>query len=615
MVPMGSRIAVAIAFALPCTAYVATAAPCVGFDDAAELAWCAIHWGVAHPPGFPAWVALAHGATSLGAAFGDVIVALHVFVAVLGALACAFLQRACATFAARVVPAAGAAAHELAGLGAALAFGSGMVAWQWANAIEVYSLQSLASAALLWALLRAPTARCWTVAVGLALGTGLANHHATTLVLAPFAAVACAWHHGPGAVGTRRALTACGIGLATWAAFLGVLVIRAQGVHAFEFGNPDTIGRLLHHVGGGYYGEGLFRADADVAGRWLYLLQVSMRQYGVFLAVLAGGLLVVERRSRWLAATLLVPWLVTCWVQGGRTMVANMDSYLLPAFVLLALPVAAGLACVLPHRLARWLLPLALAAHAAWNLPACNRSHYDCGDALAAEIDHSAPPNSVLLLAGWEARMLYRLYRDTRGFRPDLTVLAADVKGTNAACIEVAEPGFLARIRGPYEAYLATLAAQDPGFVHTDWFTLSNDAQTRAYRAMVGAVIQAAREQGRPVLADRGAVAFLLQVQVVGNADVLPCGNLFSIGPVAGAPPFRRAGTWWQQPILLHDLCAAAVLRDQERTAEQVLRFFRAVQRNPDAEQLQPIHGAIVRDAKAYRADKPFLGWREGTPR
>lgn len=612
---MGSRIATAIAFALPCTAYVATAAPCVGFDDAAEFAWCAIHWGVPHPPGFPAWVAMAHGAVQLGSAFGDAIAVLHGFVAVLGALACAFLQRACTAFVSRAVPGVGTTVHELAGLGAALAVGFGMVSWQWANAIEVYSLQSLASAALLWALLRGPGARGWALAVGLALGTGLANHHATTLVLLPFAAVIAAWHHRAQATSAQDMLAATGIALATWLAFLAVLVLRAQGAHAFEFGNPDTIGRLLRHVGGGFYGEGLFRAEADVGGRWLYLLQVSAREYGLFVAALATGLLVIGRSSRWIALALLAPWLVTCWVQAGRTMVANMDSYLLPAFVLLALPTAAGLATLLRRRFVRWLLVLALVAHAAWNLPACDRSRYDCGDALVAELDHSAPANSVLLLQGWEARMLYRLYRDTRNFRPDLTVLAADVKGTNAACIEVAEPAFLARIRGPYDAYLATLAAQDPDFVHSDWFTIASDAQAQAYRTLVRAVVQAAREQGRPVLADRGAIAFLLQLQVVRDAEVLPCGNLFSIGPVAGAPPFRRAGTWWQQPVMLHDLCAAAVLRDQQRTAEQVLRFLRATQRGTDAAQLQPIHDAIVRDASSYRADKPFLGWREGPAR
>lgn len=611
MVSMGSRIATAIAFVLPCTAYAVTAAPCVGFDDGAELAWCAIHWGVPHPPGFPAWVAMAHGVAQFGSAASDAIALLHGFVAVLGALACAFLQRACTAFAARAVPSVAATVHEMAGLGAALAFGFGMVSWQWATAIEVYSLQSLASAALLWSLSRQPTARGWAVCVGLALGTGLANHHATTLVLAPFAFAVAAWRHGVQAIGMGRLVTAVLVTAATWLGFVAMLVVRAQGNHAFEFGNPDTFGRLLRHVGGGFYGEGLFRAEADMSGRWLFLLQVTLREYGVFLAALAVGLLGIERRSRWLAPALLAPWLVTCWVQAGRTMVANMDSYLLPAFALLALPVAAGLALAMRHRLVRWVLPLVLAAHAAWNLPACDRSHYDCGDAMVADLDHSAPPNSVLLLQGWEARMLYRLYRDTRNFRPDLTVLAADVKGTNAACVEVAEPAFLARIRGPYEAYLATLAAQDPDLVHSDWFTLATDAQAQAYRMLARAVIQAAREQGRAVLADRGAVAFLLQLQVVTDAEVLPCGNLFSIGPVAGAPAFRRSGTWWQQPILLHDPCAAAVLRDQERTAEQVLRFLRATGRTAEAAQLQQLHGAILRDAKAFRADKPFLGWRE----
>ena len=606
-----SRIAPLLAFALPFGAYLATAAPCVGFDDAAELAWCAIHWGVPHPPGFPVWVALAHVATLVGSWVGDAVAVLHGFVALLGALACAFLQRAGATFVQHTVPSASVLDRELAGLVAALAFGAGMVSWQWANAVEVYSLQSLAAAALLWALLRAPVSRGWSVAVGVALGVGLANHHATMLVLAPFALAAAGLCGAGRRVGARSWAAAGGVAACVWFVGVVLLFVRAQGSQAFEFGNPDTVARLLRHLGGGFYGDGLFRAEADVLGRWQYLLGVTVREYGLFLVATGLGLGVAARRSPWLLAVLVAPWLVTCWVQAGRTMVANMDSYLLPAFALLALPVAAGVAPLLARRGARWVVLAALAAHAAWNLPACDRSDYDCGDALVADLDRSAPQGSVLLLAGWELRMLHRLYRDTKGFRPDLTVLAADVKGTSAASAEVAEPEFLARIRGPFDAYLAALAAQDPDLVHTDWFTLATEAQTNAYRSLVLAVLQAAREQQRPVLADRGAVAFLLQLKVVPDSQVFPCGNLFSVGPVAGAPPFLRSGTWWDQPVLHHDLCAAAVLRDADRTAEQTLRWYGAFGRGAEQAALRPVQQDIARTADQYRSDKTFLGWRE----
>ncbi|MBM4063148.1 MAG: DUF2723 domain-containing protein, partial [Planctomycetes bacterium] len=512
------RLLAALAFAVPLPVYLATMAPCLGFDDAAEFALCASDWSTAHPPGFPAYVTLAHGWTRVFSAAGGFAAVLTAFSAVLGAAGVLCLFLASRHLLAAQTPAVRPAARSCASFAAALGCGFGLTYWQWANAVEVYALQGFAAALLLWSVARPAAAgrRGPFVLAGLAIGLGLANHHATMVLLLPVAA-SLAMATRPGALRDRRWLWTVGAALGLVVLFYGLLYWRAHGTFAFTFGKPDTLGRLWHHLGGGFYAEGLFRHEAEVAGRTGYLLGAVFRNHWWFLLPLLLGLWQLRRRALpWLVVGHLVLLLV---LQSNRTMVANTDSYLIPGLVALALPIAPGLLPLLRSRfgvgvlalalalpIAPGLLPLlrsrfgvgvlalALAGLVLVNLPAANRATFDAGDAWFADFEHSAPKDSVVLLTRWEYRALARFYR-AQGRRPDLVLLASDVKGMNRDCVGVAHPDFAAALQPEYGGYLDAIAAVDPDFVYTDYYTLGTKALAEGYAALLRKVRAVAQAQ------------------------------------------------------------------------------------------------------------------------
>src|SRR5689334_4517186 len=78
-----------ILFVLALAVYTQTMAPTVVFVDSGELILAAKSLGVAHPPGFPLYVLLAHLATAVP--FGNVAARVNFLSALCAALAVAFL--------------------------------------------------------------------------------------------------------------------------------------------------------------------------------------------------------------------------------------------------------------------------------------------------------------------------------------------------------------------------------------------------------------------------------------------------------------------------------------------------------------------------------------------
>src|SRR5438105_10719036 len=86
----GSELVCAgVVFVVALVTYSWTLAPTVTLVDSGELIVAAHGLGVAHPPGFPLWVMLAHLASLLP--FGNVAVRINFSSALFAALACAML--------------------------------------------------------------------------------------------------------------------------------------------------------------------------------------------------------------------------------------------------------------------------------------------------------------------------------------------------------------------------------------------------------------------------------------------------------------------------------------------------------------------------------------------
>src|SRR5207249_4154131 len=157
---LGPRCACAV-FLIALLLYIWTLAPTVTLVDSGELIVAAHGLGVAHPPGFPLWVVLAHLASLLP--FGNVAVRINFSSAVFAALACAMLTLVVAellitrSFFAAPNPASKAAQpirkrEDLTGGGFSIlapAVGAGLLMafsrtlWSYATITEVYALNAL----------------------------------------------------------------------------------------------------------------------------------------------------------------------------------------------------------------------------------------------------------------------------------------------------------------------------------------------------------------------------------------------------------------------------------------------------------------------------------------
>lgn len=135
-----SRKALFAIVALPVFAlYVATACRTVGPGDSGELTAVMTSWGVAHPPGYPL-ISLLGNLVHLLPFPGEPAFLLNLMSALFGALACGVLVLAVLVTGAR----AGAA------VAAGLTLGVSRVFWEYSLVVEVFALNALFGALLLW---------------------------------------------------------------------------------------------------------------------------------------------------------------------------------------------------------------------------------------------------------------------------------------------------------------------------------------------------------------------------------------------------------------------------------------------------------------------------------
>jgi hypothetical protein len=233
-------------------------APSVTFGDAGEFSACAATLSLAHAPSYPLLAVLGK---ALGTAlpWGNWAYRTNLLSALCGAGALALLVRA----------------WRLAGIGLAGRLGAALILglcplWRYESGVtEVFALHGLILAFVLWVLCRFSErlhAERPMLALGLAFGLGLANHH--TLALAAPAAAWEVWRSWRLAQGR---LGACGIGgsagagrtdfhtagdlvraaflfLASFvlgAALYAFLPLRARASPPFDWGHPVDLARFL----------------------------------------------------------------------------------------------------------------------------------------------------------------------------------------------------------------------------------------------------------------------------------------------------------------------------------------------------------------------------------
>ena len=440
----------AIVCVLAFSIYAASLAPTITWQhdgaDSGDLATAVAVGGVPHPSGYPTYLFLANLFNKLPLG-GDVAYRLNVMSAACAAVAVGFLYLAASQTLIELLPEGDPQASYVtnkqryvlsvevsAAIVAALTFAFSRPFWSQAIITEVYALNSLFVALLLWLALRVRAGSSshlgWLcLAAGLALG----NHLLVAAVLPLVVALVwpAYWRQS-----VRRRLGAVSlivIGLGVYA----IIPWRAMTQSPMNWGGArDWTGFRWLVTGEAYQGYMLGLPWAYAGDRILALVQIIARSLAWWgLPVALWGWWLMVRYDRLLAVgSLLAVGLITIYAIGYNT--ADSYVYLLPALMLMSMWLAWGLSDLL--RLAR---PNLLQARIAWgllalpvvlvafNFPAMSLRHDRTAMEFAERTLRRAAPGALILVdddrhtfALWYAH--YALNQ-----RPDVAIVNVNLLG------------------------------------------------------------------------------------------------------------------------------------------------------------------------------------------
>ena len=432
-----------VAGLVPLAVYVATLSPTVNGGDSGELVAVAHLGGVAHPPGYPLHALLGKLLTFLPV--GGVAWRVNLLSALCDAGGAALLFRAVTLV----------TADRAAGLLAAGGFAFGPLVWPYAIQAEVFALNNLFAAGLLFWSARALREDAeggtapWTLSLSaLWLTLGLANHHTLVFFSVPVGLLVLAL------AGRRlcEGRVLAGLAAATMIGLLPYLYLPLAAARPapVTWGDPTTWSGFVTHFLRREYGT--FRlADATVGSAGSPLPRLALfwqdAARSTFFAVIPLGLAALTALRRpglgrrftgfWLGA-LLVYLIVFCSLANVRLddplHVFMQQRFWQQGLVVVAALLGVGLAEVgraFGPRAGPWLrwpvavaLPLGLVvAHGAEVRAHANTVVRDYGEALL----RSVPEDGILLVSSDDAIGSVRYVQSVEGVRPDVRVLPTGV--------------------------------------------------------------------------------------------------------------------------------------------------------------------------------------------
>jgi hypothetical protein len=429
--------------------YIWVAPPYIVDGDNAELATLGTVGGVAHPSGYPLYLLWLRAMSWLPAQ--SPAHAAAIATAILGAAQIWVLHAACRAWGARAL-----AATIAVGL-----FAAGPIVMRMQVQAEVFALNSLIAAAVLWiAADRGPLRGLWrAAALGLVAGLGLSNH-LTCVLVAPIGIVGVA--RGVRET-TMPKIAVCAMAVGTLAIGLlpyAYLLVTSETL--ISWGHIDSLGSLYRHFVRADYGtfRGGIGGEANVpVVRTLAALIASAGRSFLWLPLVAGvGALAYriarpgtgEPRSGWIALAL-------SFVLAGPLLLIKFDCeptgvglyivrrfHILPLLVLV-IPVAVGIdhAWTLISRplrgdASRWgligsaLAPVGFVAIAMLSLPELARIHTRAVEQGVKNMLRTLPPNAVVLVTADEYALGCGYVQDALGERPDVDVVVWPEYGLEA---------------------------------------------------------------------------------------------------------------------------------------------------------------------------------------
>lgn len=463
----GARLSCAgVVFIVSLATYSLTLAPAVTLVDSGELIVAARTLGVAHPPGFPLYVLLAHLATLIP--IGSVAVRVNFASAVFAALASATLAlvAAEALLTARLVqvktkqrkpdrrnrakkagpakqpngaePVFDSSASRIALVGclaAGLLFAFSRTLWAYATIAEVYALNTFLITAIFLMVLHwrrrivsDQTTRAtrviskhdsWLNAGALLFGLGLGVHHVSIGLTLPALAWLVLATEGFRFFGSKRLLRAAVSAFAGLAIYI-YLPLAASSSPTMNWGDPQTLQRFWWHLTGKQY-QVFFTFSSERMGHQLgEFLQLAGRQFGpwfiaaglLFSVLGAAALFKREKTTFWFLGLVIVCNVI---YSASYEIAEDKDAYYLPTFACIAIASALVVEWLLISDLRLSRLPrvasLALVSLALLvapvlgflgNLPFNNRSGYFIAQDYVENILNAIEPGGMLLTRDWQ---------------------------------------------------------------------------------------------------------------------------------------------------------------------------------------------------------------------
>jgi hypothetical protein len=365
--------------------YMATLAPSLSWGwkgwglDGGELLAAAKTWGVPHPPGYPTYMLLVRAFAEV-VRVGDFAYRGNLFSAVCAAGALTLLYASAYRLGRTLFPEAAPRLVAVSSALGAAVLGAAPIFWALSVVTEVYALNALFCAALLYIATRVTTrppgerphsARyesAHLAAFGLLLGLGLGNHLTLLAVGVPLAywmgfSVRWRWQRWAWAAGALVA------GLSVYI----YLPLRAAQHPPINWGNADSFAGVVWMLSGRPYQDYVFGVEASsLPSRlldWLQLVFGQLNPLGIFIGLLGLGFLrAAERR---LFETVLVTILL---ITGYAISYNSFDFHVLtiPSFLVYALAVSMGVMWLVAEWLPRVIVPRPRTEKPRFSLAACN---------------------------------------------------------------------------------------------------------------------------------------------------------------------------------------------------------------------------------------------------
>jgi hypothetical protein len=496
-------------FVVALVVYSWTLAPAVTLTDSGELIVAAYGLGVAHPPGFPLWVMLAHLASLVPV--GSVAVRINFSSAVFAALACAMLALVVAELlvtascfgaprrrnkAARQSSNiessnAGGLLRIAPAVGAGLLMAFSRTLWAYATITEVYALNALLVLLVFFLVVRwrrriietrtdssaaVATHDTWIYAAAFIFGLAMGVHHVTVALTLPAIAVVVYRTEGLKFFASRRLLYAALISITALILVYSYLPWAASRSPAMNWGNPRSLQEIWWHITGRQYRVFFSFSPSAMGAQFLEFCRMALREFGfawlplpVFLAV--AGFVSAYKRDRTVFWFLLLIVLADLAYALSYEIAEDKDAYYLPAFISIA--IAAGLGIhwliqlVASRRSPMWTPSVAVAiaivltsatAFAA-NWPFNNRRHYFIADDYVENLFSTIAPNGLLLTQDWQVAspMLYAQEIEQR--RRDVKVVDINLlrRSWYFDYLKLAHPGMMDRSHEKIDPYVGIL--------------------------------------------------------------------------------------------------------------------------------------------------------------